>query len=49
MSLTAATRSETTKLFSTSIWWILAIVLFVYVAFTAAALGFVFAAAVKAT
>lgn len=45
MSLTAATRSETTKLFSTSIWWILAIVLFAYVAFTAAALGFVYAAA----
>ncbi|WP_203581556.1 ABC transporter permease subunit [Microbacterium hibisci] len=45
MSLTAATRAETTKLFSTSIWWILAIVLFAYVAFTAAALGFVFASA----
>jgi hypothetical protein len=45
MSLTAATRAETTKLFSTSIWWILAIVLFAYVAFTAAALGFVYAAA----
>lgn len=45
MSLTAATRSETTKLFSTSIWWILALVLFGYVAFTAAALGFVFAMA----
>src|SRR6478735_4613455 len=43
MSLTAATRSETTKLFSTSIWWILAIVLFAYVAFTSGALGFVFA------
>lgn len=42
MSLTAATRSETTKLFSTSIWWILAIVLFVYVAFTAGVLAFVF-------
>ncbi|WP_349425450.1 ABC transporter permease [Microbacterium sp. LWS13-1.2] len=45
MSLTAATRAETTKLFSTSVWWILAVVLFAYVAFTAAALGFVFAAA----
>ncbi|MFD4958285.1 ABC transporter permease [Microbacterium sp. NPDC058389] len=42
MSLTAATRAETTKLFSTSIWWILAIVLFAYVAFTSGALGFVF-------
>ena len=28
MSLTAATRAETPKLFSTSIWWILALVLF---------------------
>ena len=45
MSLTAATRAETTKLFSTSIWWILALVLFAYVAFTAAVLGFIFAAA----
>jgi hypothetical protein len=45
VSLTTATRAETTKLFSTSIWWILSIVLFVYVAFTAAALGFVYAAA----
>ncbi|WP_106815247.1 ABC transporter permease [Microbacterium timonense] len=45
MSLTAATRAETTKLFSTSIWWILGIVLFAYVAFTAAALGFVYAMA----
>lgn len=45
MSLPAATRAETAKLFSTSIWWILAVVLFAYVAFTAAALGFVFAAA----
>ncbi|MBD3942176.1 ABC transporter permease [Microbacterium sp. NEAU-LLC] len=43
MSLTAATRAETTKLFSTSIWWILAIVLFAYIAFTAGVLGFVFA------
>ena len=45
MSLTAATRAETTKLFSTSIWWILALVLFAYVAVTAAALGFIYAAA----
>lgn len=42
MSLTAATRAETTKLFSTNIWWILAIVLFVYVGFTAGVLAFVF-------
>lgn len=45
MSLTAATRSETTKQFSTAMWWILALVLAVYVGFTAAVLGFVFAAA----
>ena len=42
MSLAAATRSETTKQFTTSIWWILAIVLVAYVGFTAAVLGFVF-------
>ena len=45
MSLAAATRSETTKQFSTAMWWILALVLAVYVGFTAAVLGFVFAAA----
>lgn len=45
MSLSAATRSETTKLFSTSMWWILALVLAVYIGSTAAALGFVYAAA----
>lgn len=45
MSLTATTRSETTKQFSTAMWWILAIVLAAYVGFTAAVLGFVFAAA----
>lgn len=45
MSLAAATRSETTKQFSTAMWWILALVLAVYVASTAAALAFVFSAA----
>lgn len=45
MSLTAATRAETTKQFTTSLWWILAIVLVVYIGFTAAAVAFVFAAA----
>ena len=45
MSLVNVTRSETTKQFSTSMWWILAIVLVAYVGFTAAVLGFVFAAA----
>lgn len=45
MSLTAATRAETTKQFTTSLWWILAIVLVVYVGFTASVLAGVFAAA----
>lgn len=44
MSLVAATRSETTKVFSTAVWWILAIVLVVYVGSTAAGLAFVFGA-----
>ena len=44
MSLAHATRSELTKQFSTSIWWILAIVLVAYVGFTAAVLGFVLTA-----
>lgn len=49
MSLTAATRSETTKQFSTAMWWVLAIVLAVYVGFTAAVLAFVFAASATGT
>jgi len=44
MSLAGATRSEVTKQFTTSIWWILAIVLVAYVGFTASVLGFVFSA-----
>jgi ABC-2 type transport system permease protein len=44
MSLTAATRSETVKQFTTSMWWVLLIVLLAYVGFTAAVLGFVFSA-----
>ncbi|MEJ1154064.1 ABC transporter permease [Microbacterium marmarense] len=44
MSLIAATRSETTKQFSTSMWWVLAIVFVLYVGSSAGALGFVFAA-----
>ncbi|MDT0181673.1 ABC transporter permease subunit [Microbacterium sp. ARD31] len=44
MSLTTATRSETTKQFTTAMWWVLAIVLAVYIAFTAGVLAFVFAA-----
>lgn len=45
MSLATATRSETTKQFTTSMWWILAIVLVGYVAFTSAGLGWALAAA----
>jgi ABC-2 type transport system permease protein len=45
MSLAHATRSEATKQFTTSMWWILAILLFAYIGFTAAVLGFVFTAA----
>lgn len=44
MSVLNSARSEVTKQFSTSMWWILAIVLVVYIGGTAAALGFVFAA-----
>ena len=40
MSLARATRSELTKQFSTSMWWILAIVLGVYVGLTATGLAF---------
>ena len=45
MSLSAVSRSEVTKQFSTSLWWILGIVLVVYVGFTATVLAFVFSAA----
>ncbi len=45
MSLAAATRAESTKQFSTAMWWILAIVLAAYIGFTASVLGVVFAAA----
>lgn len=44
MSLIAATRSETTKVFTTSVWWILAIVLALYVGGTAAGLTWLFGA-----
>lgn len=44
MSVVAASRSEFTKQFSTSMWWILAIVLVAYVGFTAAVLAFALAA-----
>lgn len=45
MSLVNVTRSELTKQFTTSIWWILGIVLAGYVGFTAAGLTVVFALA----
>jgi ABC-2 type transport system permease protein len=41
MTLTATTRSETTKQFTTSAWWVLAAVLFAYIGFTAGVLAFV--------
>ncbi len=44
MSLARATRSEVTKQFSTSIWWILALVLVVYVAMMAGGMAFLIAA-----
>lgn len=44
MTLIHALRSELTKQFTTSIWWILALVLVVYIGVTSASLGFVFAA-----
>lgn len=44
MSLVAATRSESIKQFTVSAWWVLALVLFGYVGFTAGVLGFVFTA-----
>ncbi len=40
MSLVGATRSEITKQFSTALWWILAIVLFLYVALMSGGLAF---------
>ena len=41
MMIAATTRSETTKQFTTSAWWVLAVVLFAYIGFTAAVLAFV--------
>lgn len=43
MSLARATRSELTKQFTTSMWWILAVVLVLYIGPTAAGLAAVFA------
>lgn len=42
MSIVAAIRSEFVKIFSVRMWWVLLIVLFTYVAFTAATLAAVF-------
>lgn len=44
MSLTHATRSELTKQFTTSMWWVLALVLVVYLASTAGGIAGFFAA-----
>lgn len=44
MSLVAAGRSEATKQFTTAGWWVIALVLFVYIAMTASALAWAFAA-----
>ena len=44
MSLADATRAESTKQITTSMWWILAIVLVAYIGFTTAVLAFVFSA-----
>lgn len=44
MSLVRATRSELTKQFTTSMWWILGLVLFLYVGATAAGLAATFGA-----
>ena len=44
MSLVNATRAESTKQITTSMWWILAIVLVAYIGFTTAILAFVFSA-----
>lgn len=49
MSLINASRSETTKQFTTSLWWILAIVLLLYVAMTSGGLGWALAAAATGT
>lgn len=49
MSLVRATRSELTKQFTTSIWWVLAIVLFLYVGTSAAGIAGAFAALASAS
>lgn len=49
MSLARATHSELTKQFSTSIWWILALVLAAYVGLTATGLAFTIGAVASGT
>lgn len=49
MSLVRASRSELTKQFTTSIWWILGIVLFLYVGMTSAGLAASFGALASGT
>jgi len=49
MSLATATRSEQTKQFGKSMWWVLLVVFAAYVAFTAGVLGLVFAGSATGT
>ncbi|GAA2952494.1 ABC transporter permease [Microbacterium schleiferi] len=49
MTVATVTRSEFTKFFSTSLWWVLGLVLVVYIAFTAGALAFAFGAVSSGT
>lgn len=49
MTVATVTRSEFTKLFSTSLWWVLGLVLVLYIAFTAGSLAFVFGAVSSGT
>ena len=49
MTVATVTRSEFTKFFSTSLWWVLGLVLVVYIASTAGALAFVFGAVSNGT
>ncbi len=45
MSLATATRAESTKQFTTAAWWVLAVILLVYIGFTATSLALALAAA----
>lgn len=47
MSLAATSRSEITKLFTTSTWWVLGLILVVYLGLMAGGLGFAFGATAR--